>query len=113
MGIQDAINQKIQIRFINLPEELVGSVTGIYNPNDWLLAKLIDIDNIGIWLENPNYIRILVKDENGNPIPQNLQTEETVTINLLIRWEFIGSIIRFPNEETNGETENTKIIGFR
>lgn len=51
MGLQDAINQKIQIRFINLPEELVGIswiCTGIYNPNDRLLAKLVDKDNLAI-----------------------------------------------------------------
>jgi hypothetical protein len=112
MALQDAINQKIQIRFINFPEELSGSVTGVYNPDDWLLAKLVDMDNLGVWLENPNYIRISVRDENGNPIPQHLQSEERVTSNVLIRWEFIGSIVRFPNEEINGETEDIKIIGF-
>ncbi|MCF3944523.1 hypothetical protein [Oceanobacillus alkalisoli] len=112
MALQDAINQNIQIRFINFPEELVGHVTGIYHPNDWLLAKLVDIDNFGIWLENPDYIRISVRDELGNAIPQNLQTEERVTSNVLIRWEFIGSIMRFPNEEINGQTEDIRTIGF-
>lgn len=112
MAFQDAINQNIQIRFINLPDELVGSVTGIYSPNDWLLAKLVDMDNLGIWLENPNYVRISVRDEKDNPIPQNLQTEKRVTSNVLIKWEFIGSIMRFPNEEIDGSTEDIKKIGF-
>lgn len=113
MSFQDAVNQKVQIKFSNFPEELVGYVTGIYKPKDWLLAKLVDVDNLGIWLENPNYIRILVKDENGNSIPPHRQTEETITSNVLIRWEFISSIIRFPNEETDGGTEDTRMIGFQ
>lgn len=108
MPFQDAINQMIQIKLINFPEELVGHVTGIYSPDDWLLARLVDIDSLGIWLENPTYIRVI-----GNRIPEQSQHEETLTTNILIKWEYVSSIIRFPNEEIHGTDENVKKIGFR
>jgi hypothetical protein len=113
MALQDAINQMIQIKLVNFPEDLVGHVTGIYSPNDWLLARLVDVDNLGIWLENPNYNRVIVRDDNGERIPHHLQREERLTVHILIRWEYINSIIRFPNEEASGTDENVRTIGFR
>ncbi|GAB3790643.1 hypothetical protein [Virgibacillus kimchii] len=76
MALQDAINKNIQIRFKNLLEELVGHVTVIYQSKDWLLARLVDIENFGIWLENPNHIRISVRDEVENPIQKTYNQDK-------------------------------------
>lgn len=113
MSLENAVNQYVQIKLINFPEELVGFVTGIYHPEDWLLAKLVSVESIGLWFENPNYIRSLVIDEEGNDISPSQQHEEILTTNILIRWDFIASILVFPSEEVNEESNSVRRIGFQ
>ncbi|KKK37189.1 hypothetical protein WQ57_14625 [Mesobacillus campisalis] len=113
MHLDSFINQKIQIRLKNFPEYLVGPVTGIFDPDAWYLVKLIKTENMGIWVENPCHKRVKVQEEDGTPIPEEKQQEEECTTNLLIRWDYIGSVITFPNDTTLGLDKKAKLIGFR
>ena len=70
------------------------------------LAKVVGVDNLGMWLENPNYHRVKVKDATGNPIAKVDQVEEELTAYLLIRWEYIDSIVTFPSNTDNETLAN-------
>ncbi|PLR96906.1 hypothetical protein [Bacillus sp. T33-2] len=107
------INEKIQIKFKNLPEDLIGPITGIYQPNEWYLVKLIKSDNMGLWVENPCYIRTRTEDDEGKAIPADQQKEETCVSNLLIRWDYISSVITFPDHISPQKVKEAKLIGFK
>lgn len=112
MHLDSYINQKIQVKFRNFPEHLVGHVTGIYEPKEWYLVKLINTESMGMWVENPCYKRTKVQEEDGHEIPATEQKEETCTTNLFIRWEYISSILTFPDNAKVGVDKKAKLIGF-
>ncbi|TLS35032.1 hypothetical protein [Pseudalkalibacillus caeni] len=113
MYVKELNGQKLQIKLRNFPEHLTGKVTGIYKPDDWLLAKIIQSDSSGIWVENPHYRKKTVRKEDGTPIPSEEQQEEKTISHMLIRWEYIDSIISCPNETTMSAEKHTTMIGFR
>ncbi|WP_174732664.1 hypothetical protein [Mesobacillus harenae] len=113
MYLERFINQKIQIKLKNFPETLKGPVTGIFEPDQWYLVKLIKTENMGIWVENPCYKRTKVQEDDGTAIPEDKQTEENCVTNLLLRWDYISSVITFPNDETGGIDKKAKLIGFQ
>ena len=112
MFLDSFVNQNIQVKFKNFPEALTGPMTGIFKPEDWYTVKLISSESMGIWVENPCYKRTMVQDEDGRDIPLEEQKEENCTTNLLIRWEYIHSVITLPNEHTKGIDKETMLIGF-
>jgi len=112
MFLDSYINQKVQVQFKNLPESMSGSITGIYFPNKWCVAKLIATESLGIWLENPCYHHTKVREDDGTNIPESDQIEHKCPTNILIKWEYINSIITFPNEEMEGVGKGAKLIGF-
>ncbi|ALC91218.1 hypothetical protein AM500_16490 [Bacillus sp. FJAT-18017] len=113
MHLENFENQKVQIKLRNFPAEMTGDVTGIYKPDEWYLAKLVKSENSGIWVENPCYKQTLVRDEDGTAIPEENQIEETCVTHLLIRWEYISSIITFPEKQKTGVDKKAQLIGFR
>lgn len=112
MFLDSYVNQKVQIKFKNLPESMTGSVTGIYYPDKWCIAKLIFTESMGIWLENPCYERTEVTGEDGAHIPEEEQQKLQCPTNILIKWEYIQSIITFPDKEVKGVSKEAKLIGF-
>ncbi|MBT2757169.1 hypothetical protein AB1K84_23520 [Mesobacillus foraminis] len=113
MFLESFINQKIQIKLKNFPEHLTGQMTGIYDPDAWYLVKLMKTESLGIWVENPCHKRVKIQEEDGTVIPEDKQKEEECTTNVLIRWEYISSVITFPAETTIGVDKKAKLIGFR
>ena len=82
MGIDKVVDRTVQIKLRNFSNNLVGPVTGIYHPDDWFLAKVVGVDNLGMWRE-PNYHRVKVKD--APVIPLQVDQAEEPTAYLLIR----------------------------
>ncbi|WP_316568284.1 hypothetical protein [Neobacillus sp. YIM B06451] len=113
MHLDNFEDKKVQIKFRNFPEEMKGEVTGIYEPEEWYLAKLVKSENFGVWVENPCYKRTMIRDEEGTVIPQEEQIEETCITHLLIRWEYISAIITFPEKSRVGVDKKARLIGFQ
>ncbi|MBM7649869.1 hypothetical protein JOC78_002853 [Bacillus ectoiniformans] len=113
MYLDDFINQQIQIKLRNFPEELTGDVTGIHRPDDWYMVKLVATEGMGIWVENPCLKRTEIVNQDGDPIPSEEQKEETCAVHLLIRWEYISSVLTFPTKDTVGVDEKATFIGFQ
>ncbi|KKB37163.1 hypothetical protein [Bacillus thermotolerans] len=112
MHLDNFAGQKIQIKLRNFPEELVGEMTGIYRPDEWHVVKLIRNESMGIWVENPCHKRIEVLDDAGVEIPVEEQKEETCVAHLFIRWEYISSVITFPDQNVLGLAKKVQRIGF-
>ncbi len=72
-----------------------------------ILAKLMDVDEIGIWLEGSGTMTKIL-DEGGNEIPKEQQIPEKRSTSILVRWEYIDDIyVLNPGEN------KTKHVGFR
>ena len=112
MTINDAIGNWTLVRLMNCPKELKGQTTGIYAPDGWIKAKLCGIDDLGIWLENPYFTTIDFVDSKGNPIPPNQRKEVTKTAVVLIKWQFIASMIRVEADEANQDKHSNR-LGFQ
>jgi hypothetical protein len=112
MFLDAYVNQNVQIKLKQLPESLTGPITGIYFPDKWCVAKLVYAESMGIWVENPCYEHIKVQGEDGTAIPAEEQTTEKCPTNLLIKWEYIDSIITFPQINPEGIGKEAKMIGF-
>lgn len=112
MYLDTFVNKKIQIKLKNFPENMIGATTGIFQPDEWYLVKLVHSENWGIWVENPCYKRTPVQKEDGTAIPAENQVEETCTTHLMIRWEYIASVITFA-DAAPGVDKQAKLIGFQ
>jgi hypothetical protein len=90
---RDLIGNWIFFRLMsNSPKELEGQNTGIGDLEGWIEAKLLGVDEIGIWLENPHF---------KIPVPPDQQKEPTeVSSSVLIKWQFIVSIICVDADES-------------
>lgn len=72
-----------------------------------ILAKLMDVDEIGIWLEGSGTMTKIM-DEGGKEIPEEQQIPEKRSTSILVRWEYIDDIyVLNPGEK------NIKHVGFR
>ncbi|EMS73958.1 hypothetical protein [Ruminiclostridium cellobioparum] len=78
-----------------------------YDVNNIIFAKLMDVDEIGIWLEGSGTMTKIM-DDNGKEIPKEKQISEKRSTSILVRWEYIDDIyVLNPGEK------KTKLMGFR
>ncbi len=78
-----------------------------YDVNDIIYAKLMDVDEIGIWLEGAGTITKII-DDGGNEIPKEKQVSQKRSTSILVRWEYIDDIyVLNPGEK------KIKPMGFR
>jgi len=92
--IEDAIGDVVLISFksSNQLEEL-----GIKDTVGHFL--ITGIDRLGLWLKHPGIILSKTEDENGKPLPENKIKREKVDANFLLRWEYIISVMHYPDRE--------------
>ncbi len=72
-----------------------------------ILAKLMDVDEIGIWLEGSGTMTKIL-DEGENEIPIEQQIPEKISTSILVRWEYIDDIYVL-----NLGENKIKHVGFR
>ena len=61
--------------------------------------KVVGMDDLGLWVEHPQYVILQTNDENGRPLPEDKQIKTHLEANFLLRWEKIGTLVHFPNRE--------------
>ena len=64
-----------------------------------LFLKVVGIDDLGLWVEHPQYMIVHVNDEEGKPLPAEEQVHKRIDANFLLRWDQIATIVHFPNRE--------------
>ena len=92
--IEDAIGDVVLISFRN-HEEL--KEFGISESISHYLIK--GIDQLGLWLEHPGIILSKTEDKEGKPLPNDKISRERVNANFLLRWEYVKSIMHYPDRE--------------
>lgn len=67
--------------------------------NNGLFLKVTGMDDLGLWVEHPNYVIVQTNDASGKPLPDNKQIRTELEANFLLRWEKIVTVVHFPNRE--------------
>lgn len=91
---------------LNITEEFASSNSSIIQSSvntRLFYAKVVDFDNYGLWVENPNWA---VSPKDGSP-------SKSYKINFVIPWQQIISMATFPDRVfESGEIPEEKGISF-
>ncbi|MFQ6612607.1 MAG: hypothetical protein ACE5D2_05835 [Fidelibacterota bacterium] len=87
----------------DIVEDVVLLVLGDHEPlkelgleSNKLYAKVVGYDEYGVWVKHPNFP---IPDPDQPPKGKGKPKFKQVTASTLIPWQFIASIVHFPNVE--------------
>jgi len=75
-------------------------------------AVILGMDNLGLWIEHPEYRIMPVYDDKGEYIPPGERKETVHRAAILLMWNTIKTIVFFPDQEAVLPTEDVPVIGF-
>lgn len=58
-------------------------------------CKVTAVDEIGIWVENRNFVTMEIRNAAGRYIPKRKQKAERHSVNLLIPWRIVHTAVKF------------------
>jgi hypothetical protein len=79
---------------------------------DELWAVVTNIEDIGIWIENPAYELGIWWDKDGQLIPPSAQKIEKIKTDILIPWRFINGLMSADDERFQ-KIKNERMPGFK
>jgi hypothetical protein len=86
------------------------SLFQIYKDELW--AVVTGIDDMGIWLQNPEYELGIWWNEKGELIPPNKQAKEKIKTDIFIPWHHIKMLMDV-NDERFQKLKNERLPGFQ
>lgn len=109
MNISDVIGRKVMVLFHSAKglEKLGIDGNAKY-------CRLVGFDNVGIWVENPNYEETPLRDPKGNLLPPEEREPRSYVAHILIPWANVRSVVHFPKREDREkelESEEVRPIG--
>jgi hypothetical protein len=72
-------------------------------------CRVVGFDNIGLWVENPNYEETPIRDPEGNLIPQAERQAQRYVAHILLPWANVRSIVAFPGRDKEAELESEEV----
>lgn len=98
------INETVLVKLSSNEEYTFAGV-----PEDGpFFCKVVAVDEIGIWVENKNFVTIEIKDSMGRYIPKAKQETKKQVVDVLIPWRNISCIVLYEGSE--GEAAAEKIV---
>jgi hypothetical protein len=106
-------------------EELIGKLTlfkfadeirsdlslfQIYKNEIW--AVVTGVDDLGVWIENPQYELGVWWNEKGELIPPNKQAKEKVRANIFISWRYVKALMSVEDERFQ-KVKSERMPGFQ
>jgi hypothetical protein len=71
-------------------------------------CKVIGVDEIGMWVENQNFVTVEIMDSKGRFVPKEKQKPEQHVVNVLLPWRNVRTVVMY--SEGEGEEVVKKII---
>jgi len=109
MQIEDLKGKLVLFKF---SEEIRVDLPLFQIYKDELWAMVTGIDDIGVWIENPEYELGVWWDEKGDIIPQNKQVKEKVKTHILISWRYIKGLMTVEDERFQ-RVKSERLPGFQ
>lgn len=109
MNIGDVVGNRVMVLFHS--SKGLGSL-GIDANEKY--CRVVGFDNIGLWVENPNYEETPLRDDEGNLIPPEARQRKRYIAQILIPWGNVRALVSFPGrerEEPELESEEVRPIG--
>lgn len=83
-------------------------------------CRVVAVDEIGLWVENRNFVTTEISDSEGNVIPEKRRKQQRNVVNLLLPWRNIQTVVMFPEKDAREiakdvlgeEAEDKGQIGF-
>ena len=81
-------------------------------------CKVKAVDEAGIWVENRKFTTVELRDSRGKSVPEKKRKAQKHTVNILLPWRTIQTIIMFEDEDIESleldeeVLEQTGRIGF-
>lgn len=101
---RDLINETVLVKLTGNAEYLFAGV-----PEEGpFFCRVVAVDEIGIWVENKNFVTIEIKDSRGRYVPEEEQEPKKQSVNVLLPWRYISCIVLFAGSE--GEAVAQKIV---
>ena len=104
MNINEAVGRKVMILFHS--SKGLESL-GIDDLSKY--CRVVGYDNVGLWIENPNYAETPIRYEDGSPIPPDQRERKSYVAHILIPWGNVRSIVFFPGRESAEELESEEV----
>jgi hypothetical protein len=107
---EDLVGRQVMIH-MHTPAFTDLNLQGFQSPR--FRAVVLGMDNLGLWIEHPEYKIMPVYNDEGEYIPPGERAEETHRAAILLFWGTIKTIILFPDKEAILPTEDVPVIGFQ
>ena len=104
MTIGEVVGNKVMVLF--------HSASGLEKlgiDDDSKYCRVVGFDNIGLWIENPNYEETPIRRVDGTLIPPDERQREHYLAQILIPWGNVRSIVHFPEREKETELESEEV----
>jgi hypothetical protein len=107
MNINDAVGKRVMILFhSNRGLEPLGI------DDKTKYCRLVGYDNVGLWVENPQYEETPIRYPDGSLIPPDKRKPEHYPVHILVPWGNVQSIVYFPGRDSEElESEEVRPIG--
>jgi hypothetical protein len=109
MNISDVIGHKVMVLF-HSAEGL--EKVGIDDVSKY--CRVVGFDNVGIWVENPNYEETPLRDSAGKLLAPDAREKKSYLAHILIPWGNIRGVVHFPEREQDEkelESEEVRPLG--
>ncbi|HER44001.1 MAG TPA: hypothetical protein ENO08_06035 [Candidatus Eisenbacteria bacterium] len=101
---RDLIHKTVLVKLSNNGEFVFAGV-----PEEGpFFCRVEAVDEIGVWVENRNFITIEIKDSRGRYVPKEKQEAKKQAVNVLLPWKSITCIVLFAGSE--GEAAAKRIV---
>jgi hypothetical protein len=113
---RDLVNKTVLVKlanregleFVGVPEE------GLF------FCRVVAVDEVGMWVENKNFITTELSDSNGRNVPAKKRKPEHHVVNVLFPWRNVQTVVMFAEEDVDDivkdileeEREGKGKIGF-
>ena len=108
--MEDVVGTRVLIQLERTAYELLD-LPGVYSEK--FAADVTGLDELGLWIEHPNYKVVPVYGEDESYIPPEERREESHRAVVLIRWNYIATVIQFPERTGWRAGANESDIGFK
>ncbi len=113
---RDLVNKTVLVKLVNDEGlEFVSVPEG-----GLFFCRVVAVDEVGLWIENTNFITTELSDSKGRAVPKKKRRPERHAVNVLLPWQNILTVVMFAEDEADeivkdvldGEREGGGKIGF-